>query len=88
MWAGRAGPSTERLDRRQAQGEAVFLALRTVRGLDLAGYQAEFGEPLEALHGEALQEMGQAGLLEVDGDRLFLTPRGRMLSDSVFARLI
>ncbi len=80
---GEAEPELEVLSEREASGEAVFLALRTSRGLDLAAFEAEFG-PLEGRYGGELTRLGGEGLLETEAGRLRLTPRGRMLSDSVF----
>jgi len=83
-----AGPP-EVLDPRTARGEAAFLALRTAEGLDPAPFAAEFGAPPRAFVGGALDELLAAGLLrESPGGAVALTPRGRLLSDTVFARFV
>ena len=80
---------TERLEAATARGEALFLALRTARGLDPDRFAAEFGEPPEAWFGEALHELAEAGLLGRTGRGwLVLTPRGRLLADTVFERFV
>jgi len=82
------GP-TERLAPATARGEAVFLALRTAEGLDPAVFQAEFGQAPEAWFGEALAELTAAGLLAgTPAGGIALTPRGRLLSDTVFERFV
>jgi oxygen-independent coproporphyrinogen-3 oxidase len=84
-----AGDPPEVLDARVARGEAVFLALRTRRGLAREGFASEFGAPPRAFFAEPIDRLVAAGLLaeEPAGD-LRLTPRGRILSDSVFAEFV
>ena len=81
----------ECLDARTARGEAAFLALRTAAGLDAASFAAEFGAPPRAFWNAAIDELVAAGLLVEDAARagsLRLTPRGFLLSDSVFLRFV
>jgi oxygen-independent coproporphyrinogen-3 oxidase len=87
--AGTRCAEVESLDPRVARGEAMFLALRTAAGLDAAGFAVEFGAPPRAFFGDAITALRAQGLLE-EGDtgRLRLTPRGRMLSDSVFTHFV
>jgi len=87
--AGAQCAEVEALDPRIARGEAVFLALRTSAGLDAERFAAEFGAPPRAFFADAIGALRAQGLLE-EGDtgRLRLTPRGRMLSDSVFAHFV
>ena len=72
----------------EARAEAVFLALRTRDGLDLAAFARDFGAPPLDFFAEALRDLVAEGLLEEVPGALRLTPRGRMLSDSVFARFV
>ena len=82
--------SPEVLDARTSCCEAVFLALRTARGLDARRFANEFGGPPRSFHGEAIDELVAVGLLAetAGGGDLCLTPRGRLLSDSVFERFV
>ena len=83
-----AGPR-ERLSEPTARGEAVFLALRTVRGLDAGGFAAEFGSRPRAFFAKQIDELAAGGLLEEGGEGdLRLTRRGRLVSDSVFERFV
>jgi oxygen-independent coproporphyrinogen-3 oxidase len=76
----------ERLSRETARAEAAFLALRTRRGLEAAGFAAEFGAHPRAFWAREIEALTAAGLLcEAACGDLALTPRGRLLSDSVFA---
>ena len=92
MGAGRSPEAglPEVLDARTSCCEAVFLALRTARGLDARRFAEEFGWPPRRFHGEAIDELVAGGLLAetAGGGDLCLTPRGRLLSDSVFERFV
>ena len=83
-----AGPG-EVLDARTARGEAAFLALRTAGGLAAGPFASEFGAPPRAFFAEAIARLAAQGLLcEGPQGDLQLTPRGRILSDSVFAEFV
>jgi len=86
---GRAESAEDRdaeiFDAATARGEAVFLALRTARGLDSARFSDEFGSPPRGFWEASIDELVGRGLLEeAPGGDLCLTDRGRLLSDSVF----
>jgi oxygen-independent coproporphyrinogen-3 oxidase len=87
--AGDQPAEVEVLDARAARGEAVFLALRTSAGLDAGHFATEFGAPPGSFFADAIVALRAQGLLEeADTGRLRLTPRGRMLADSVFAHFV
>jgi oxygen-independent coproporphyrinogen-3 oxidase len=82
-------PPAEVLDAPTARGEAAFLALRTARGLEAAGFAAEFGGPPRRYFAAAIEQLVAARLLDEDpAGNLRLTPDGRMLSDSVFEHFV
>ena len=73
----------ELLDEETRAFEAVALGLRTVSGFSRRAFAAEFGtDPLDR-YPEALAESTRAGLLEVDGDAVRLSPAGRLLASEV-----
>jgi oxygen-independent coproporphyrinogen-3 oxidase len=85
----RTSPPAEVLDAPTARGEAAFLALRTARGLQAAGFAAEFGAPPRRYFSAAIEQLVAARLLDEDpAGNLRLTPDGRMLSDSVFEHFV
>jgi oxygen-independent coproporphyrinogen-3 oxidase len=87
--SGERPAELEILAARAARGEAVFLALRTSAGLDAHRFAAEFGAAPRAYFADAIDTLRAQGLLaEADTGGLSLTPRGRMLSDSVFAYFV
>ncbi len=64
--------------------EALMLGLRLDEGVDPAMLRAGYGIDLWRDYAAAVQELQTAGLLTVTGERLCLTPRGRLLSNEVF----
>ena len=68
--------------------ETFFLGLRLDEGVDLRDVSRLFGE--ESLRGfsESITELVGDGLVEREREVIRLTPRGRLLSNEVFARFI
>lgn len=82
-------PITERteLSEEDQRSEAIFLGLRLMNGISLTSYQERFGRDLGAEHNGEMDRLKEAGLIEMEGDRLKLTSRGAVLSNEVFAAL-
>ena len=79
----------EEIDEPLEMAETMMLGLRLVQeGVGLGGFRERFGQELMAVYGGEIREMGQAGLLEVDGERVRLTARGRLLGNEVFERFL
>jgi oxygen-independent coproporphyrinogen-3 oxidase len=76
----------EVIDRETAIEEYVMLGLRLIDGLSLDEFRATFGAGIDEER-PALAGLRDGKLLEDDGERLKLTPRGLMLADSVIARV-
>ena len=84
-----AAAPTEVFDAKTARGEAAFLALRGARGLLAEEFEAEFGGPPRTFYGPAIDRLVEAGLLEERGaGDLRLSPRGRLLADTVSSELV
>ena len=66
--------------------EAVALGLRRVPGMSRARFAAEFGGVAAARFDEAAAEGIGEGLLEAEGDRLRLSPEGRLLANEALVR--
>ncbi len=71
-----------------AMADTAILALRLNEGLNPAGFSARFGRTLEEVYGPTLTELTTLGLIESADSRLRLTPRGRLLANEVFLRLL
>ncbi|MCZ6891535.1 MAG: radical SAM family heme chaperone HemW [Chloroflexi bacterium] len=78
----------ERVDARLEMGETMMLGLRLADGVTGDGFNARFGQTLMDVFGAAIQELEEFGLLQWNGDRLLLTPRGRLLGNEVFQRFL
>jgi oxygen-independent coproporphyrinogen III oxidase len=70
--------------RAAALEERFFLGLRLNQGVDLREVTATFGHLAVDHSLPAIAELINDGLLHRDGDRIRLTPRGRLLSNEVF----
>jgi oxygen-independent coproporphyrinogen-3 oxidase len=89
-----AGPAggIERLDDPQPPAvrgaEALFMGLRLSEGVDLESVRRRYGPGLPSAGDPRIAELESAGLVEVAGDRLRLTRRGRLVSNEVFGQLL
>jgi oxygen-independent coproporphyrinogen III oxidase len=82
--AGRSSvEETERLQLPECMGEAAMLALRTAEGMADQDFRDRFGVEPSVAFAAARKKCCDAGLLEVDGSGVRLTPRGRLLANSV-----
>ena len=73
---------------RQHLEEVVFLGLRLNAGLDLWRCRRKFGFDLRDRFGRELSQLAQGGLIEIEGDRLKLTSKGRLFSNEVFVQFM
>ena len=83
---GRGEPA--RLTRRDIMEETLMLATRTVRGLDLAAWRAQFGEDFAAPRRAALDRLLAGGYIEQTDGFLRLTTRGFEVQDAVVLELL
>ncbi len=68
----------------QALEEELFLGLRQLEGIDLAGIEAKYGAQLRP----RVQELLAQGLVEWDGPKLRLSPDRLTVSNEVFVHLL
>lgn len=79
----------EELDERGAGAEALFLGLRLLsKGVDLVEHHTRYSLDVRADYAADLARFDEAGLIELDGDVLRLTPAGALLSNEVFAAFV
>ena len=72
-----------RLTRREQVGDALFMALRLSKGIQIADIRARYGVDVWQQYGSDLQIFVDEGLLERRPERLFLTRRGMLLAHEV-----
>ena len=76
------------VDTQAALEETFFLGLRLNRGVDLRTVAADFGDRAVGHFWATMAELAAAGLLQIEGNVIRLTPRGRLLSNEVFERFL
>ena len=87
--AGATWQEPNRLTPREELEEAWFLGLRRNAGASIAGLQIAFGAEAVRPFLAVLTELTEHGLTALpDPDTVVLTPRGRLLSNEVFAALL
>jgi putative oxygen-independent coproporphyrinogen III oxidase len=84
---GRMEPRREP-DSPEARGrEALYAGLRLVEGVDLAALRRRHGGATPGPDDPRLRDLAAAGFMTLDGTRLALTRRGRLVSNEVLERL-
>jgi len=76
------------VDAQAALEECFFLGLRMNRGVSLSAIRERFGETAIQSLEPVFDELVEAALLDVEGNQVRLTSRGRLLSNEVFALLL
>lgn len=75
-------------DRADPASDTAILGLRLDSGLDLARFAARFGSAARERVMSGLHEIDGRGLVQWSEGRVRLTPRGRILANEVFVRLV
>jgi oxygen-independent coproporphyrinogen-3 oxidase len=83
-----AAADVDIVGRDEAFEESLFLGLRLNEGVDLNRLRGQFGDAMLHDAMPALLEVCDAGLAELNSDRLRLTAHGRVVSNEVFSRLL
>jgi oxygen-independent coproporphyrinogen-3 oxidase len=83
-----AAMETTVISRPAALEESFFLGLRLNRGVYLPDLAVKFGQTAVAGSSSAIAEMVESGLMERSQDWVYLTSRGRLLSNEVFERFL
>ena len=76
------------IDKQSALEEEFFLGLRLNHGVSISALKQEFGDEAINSYQAIVDELSADGLLLIVGERLRLTPKGRLLSNEVFARFL
>lgn len=75
----------EVVTRQAAMEEFCFLGLRMTVGISAQIFRKKFGANIFDVFGAVIDKNRRLGLLNVDGDKIFLTRRGMALGNEVFA---
>ena len=68
--------------------EFMFLGLRMTEGISKCAFLKRFGINIEEVYGRELKNLMEEGLIEEDGDMLYLTKRGTDISNQVFVEFM
>jgi oxygen-independent coproporphyrinogen-3 oxidase len=71
-----------------AMADTLILGLRLIHGVELDGFARRHEATVDEVYGGVIDEFTSNGLLERADGRLRLTPRGRLLSNELFQRLL
>lgn len=75
----------EIVTRQAAMEEFCFLGLRMTAGISAQIFENRFGTSIFEIFGSVIEKNHRLGLINVDGDRIFLTERGLALGNEVFS---
>ena len=78
----------EELSSADEKAEFMYLGLRMMQGISEKEFEENFGENLMECYGKEINRCERQGLLECQGDRIFLTKRGIDVSNRVFAEFV
>ncbi len=85
-------PATQTLDYVDPPAEiaeTMMMGLRLVEeGISAQNFEERFGQRLEQVFAPQIQRLTAMGLVEWNGERLRLTPRGRLLGNRVFREFV
>ena len=85
---GGAVVEDEAISRSLEMAETAILGLRLVEGIDLGAFARRYGVDFDSVFGARLAPITGYDLVERRDGFLRLTPRGRLLGNEVFARLL
>lgn len=72
----------------ESLGETMMLGLRLLEGVDLGAARRRHGIDPAAHYSEHIDRMRAAGLLQIRGERLALTPKGLPLANAVWSGFV
>lgn len=81
---GQAVAEYHELSDAERASEALFMGLRLTEGISLNRFEDEYGITVLERYDSEIRRLSDAGLLELNGDRLRLTEAGLPLSNEVF----
>jgi len=85
---GQAVEFEETLEPRQAMGETLMLGLRLQKGIGIDAFEERFRTTLRQAYGRTLDGLLEKDLIQLDDNRIALSPKGLFLADSVILEFI
>lgn len=78
----------EKLTKENQMEEEMFLGLRKRNGISKNIFQHKFGVPIQTVYGATIDSLLNEGLMQEDGDQLFLTDKGLFIGNEIFERFL
>lgn len=75
-------------ERINAASEFIFLGLRLNEGVSIDAYRERFGNNIAEIYKAEIAQLTDLGLIELADDRLRLTRKGMLFSNTVFAEFV
>ncbi len=85
---GKAVVEEDILTKEKAMGEAVFLGMRMMEGINVKDFESRFGIKIEAAYTDAVEELTTEDFLIYDNDHLKLTRKGLLFHNNVAIRFV
>lgn len=85
IWANNTGVV---LSKEDAMSETMFLGLRRCRGVSLSAFRKKFNVDIMDIYGKTIEKQIENKLLMIEGDDLFLTPEGNLISNICLAEYL
>ena len=85
---GQAAVEVRNLSLEERAVEALFMGLRLKEGISFDEFRDGYGVDVLERYSTELPGLSEAGLIEVNSERMRLTDRGRLLSNEVFVSFI
>ena len=79
---------TETLDKKSEMEEFMFLGLRKTKGISKKEFIERFGCSMDSVYGKPLIESMKQGMMKEEGDRVFLTQDGTLVSNQVLCEFL
>jgi len=88
MESGKPVLHEEPIGVKEQMEEEMFLGLRKTSGVSLTSFRDKYNRDAEEVFGEAFPSLKKRGLIEQQSDKIYLTPRGRILGNEVFQEFL
>ena len=76
------------LSQQEQMEEYLFMGLRVVDGIDITDFEKRFGKSIYQIYGDRIKKLINRQLLQLNDNRLSLTPEGFFLGNEVFAEFL
>ncbi len=85
---GNPAENVQLIDRTESMAEYMILGLRLVEGVSTKQFELRYGEDVFGIFGKQIDKLLKKQLLELEGERLRLSPYGLDIANAVFEEFI